>query len=74
MKPQIRKIETLYWFGDIVYLRVADEECRGMITRVEILPGNAIRYEVAWGGETEWKYEMELTTEYVPDYVKESSD
>lgn len=72
MKPQARKVETLYWLGDIVYLRVAGKECKGMITAVAIMDCGT-KYEVSWPAETDWRHAMELTTEYVPDYVSEAS-
>ena len=67
-----RTIETLYWHGDIVYLRVDDCCRRGMVTRVTFSPGATPLYLVTWpgGGETS-HYEVELSSEYVPDYVQQ---
>lgn len=65
----IRNIETRYWPGDVVYLRVNGECVPGMITRLAIVPNGAHSYAVTWRGANEtWHYECELTSEYVPDY------
>ena len=63
-----RHVETLYWIGDIVYLRTRTDKIAGMVTTVSVRP-NGLLYCVGWGTGTEtWHYEMELTAEYVPDF------
>ena len=63
-----RTISTLYWLGDLVYLRVNDEPKPGMITRVTFAASGSYIFAVTWRGGTEtWHFECELTAEYVPD-------
>lgn len=64
-----RTVVSLYWIGDIVFLRVNDERKRGMVTRVNIVAHDAVSYGVTWcGGSETWHYECELTAEYLPDF------
>lgn len=62
------EIETAYWVGDIVYMRVNQEQKPGMVTGISIRP-NGFCYMVTWrgGGET-YHYECELTAEFVPTF------
>jgi hypothetical protein len=63
-----RTIETKYWLGDVVYLRVNDECKPGMVTGVNIRPSGTL-YAVTWrGGSENLHFELELTGEYVPDF------
>lgn len=56
-----------YWMGDIVYLRHASEERRGMVTGVMVIPCGWM-YLVSWEGadNEQSHYEIELSSEYVP--------
>lgn len=65
---KVRDVRAIYWFFDIVYLRVRSEKLTGMITGIALKP-TGLTYAVTWGTGTEtWHYEMELTSEYVPDF------
>lgn len=70
-----RTVDSKYWFGDIVYLRVNDDCKPGMITRVTLNAAGSLLYLITWRGGTETgHFECELSGEYVPDYgVCESS-
>lgn len=62
-----------YGLGDVVYLRLRDEPQRGMVTRVEFRANGGAFFEVSWGSATSsWHYAVELTNEYVPDFVKDT--
>lgn len=64
-----RTINTTYWLGNVVYLRVNDDAVRGMVTSVCITASGAYVYSVTWRGGSETRhYECELTSEYVPDF------
>ena len=57
-----------YWIGATVYHRLVDEKRAGLITGVTFTPEGHY-YWVTWPDLSEAKhYEMELTSEYVPDY------
>lgn len=60
---------TVPWpLGQIVYLRVADEKHRGMITGY-LARDSGISALVTWSDRAETThYPFELTTEYVADY------
>ncbi len=61
-------IMTQYAIADIVYLRVRSERIRGMVTGIVARPCSVLFY-VTWGNGTETAhYEIELSSEYVPDY------
>jgi hypothetical protein len=63
-----RTVVFAYSIGDIVYHRLATEKQRGMVTGLQVRP-SALLYDVVWPNRTETQhYEMELTTEFVPDY------
>jgi hypothetical protein len=65
--------ESVFQLGEIVYLRVKSEHDPGMITGISLRPNNGILYDVSWGTRNETRhFAMELTTEYVPDYAKDS--
>lgn len=62
-----------YGNGDVVYLRVADEPARGMVTAVQFAVNGGVLTRVSWSNRTEtWHYEAELSTEYVPDFAREA--
>lgn len=61
-----------YGLGDVVYLRLRDEPQRGMVTRVEFR-GSGAFFEVSWGSAiSSWHYAIELSSEFVPDFVKDT--
>ncbi len=63
-------IKAKYWLGDVVYQRVAAERLPGMVIRVTVTPAG-VAYAVSFeGGFENTYYEMELTTEYIPEYVE----
>jgi hypothetical protein len=63
-----RVIALRHDMGDIVYHRLATERRKGMITGFTVAPDGAI-YFVTWSDRGETKhFEIELTSEYVPDY------
>lgn len=63
-----RDIKTAYWIGDTVYLRLRADRIPGLVTGVQFYPGNYM-YCITWGTGTDTRhYELELTTEYMPDY------
>lgn len=66
--PVMRRFKTMFWPGDIVYLKVRPDQMPGMVTVVHIPPAG-ITYNVSWadGAETT-HYEMELTREFTPDF------
>ncbi len=65
--------QTPYWIGDIVYLRVADEKRRGMVTGVMFRQGET--YAVTWpDGNEKWHAAIELTSEYIPEWSDETSN
>jgi len=64
-------ITNKYDIGNVVFLRVASEKKRGMITRLMVSGKNSdtIEYNVGWGNNNYgWHYEGELTDEYLPDF------
>lgn len=64
-----RTIQTRYWLGDVVYLRVNGEQIPGMVTRLTMTVSGSVTYGVTWrGGSETWHFDAELTTEYVPDF------
>ncbi len=64
-----RTINAKYWLGDIVFLRVNEDQKPGMITRVNLTAAGSISFCVGWrGGNETWHFECELTSEFVPDY------
>ena len=64
-------IKTNYWFGDTVYLRVNEDKKKGMVVGIHLRPGSQTSYSVCWAGGTETcHYEMELTSEYIPEYAE----
>jgi hypothetical protein len=51
-----------------LYLRVRDEPIRGMVTSIHVHPGSVLYY-VTWGdGESSPHYDIELSSEYMPEY------
>lgn len=64
-----RTINSNYWLGDVVFLRVNEDRKPGMVTRLTICANGAISYAVTWrGGNETFHYDCELTSEYLPDY------
>jgi hypothetical protein len=63
-----REINAKFWFGDIVFLKVAQDRNPGMVTGVILRGNNSTTYEVTWDGGVTLHYDMELTTEFVPDW------
>jgi hypothetical protein len=73
--PECRQLSPLYWFGDIVYLKTRGEKLQGMVTGLQIRPDSRYIYQVTWGHGTESAhYEIELTHEFVPEYVVGQAD
>lgn len=71
----IRSIDTHYWLGDIVYLRMADEPRRGMIACVLARLGGSFIYDVAWGNAQETRhYAEELSREFVPVFTETTTE
>ena len=66
----IHRIESEFWFGDIVYLKVCDEPDRGMVCGVNLRPGNMVTFAIQWGSAIGEHYGFELTREFVPQYPK----
>lgn len=61
-------VQFAYSIGDVVYHRMASERRRGLVTGLGVNPGGKI-YFVTWQDGQEFKhYELELTTEYFPDF------
>jgi hypothetical protein len=68
--PQ-RTIHCAYALGDIVYYRLARERLPGLVTGIKLTP-QGLSYLVSWPDHQEHQhYEMELSTEFVPDYGAE---
>jgi hypothetical protein len=62
------QIRTLYALGQTVFHRLARERAPGLITGLQVYPGGYL-YQVTWPDRSESRhYELELTTEYVPDF------
>lgn len=63
--------KPLFWIGDIVYLIVADEEERGIVTSVDFKEASEL-YQITWGsGGVTYHSEFELTREFIPTYRKQ---
>jgi hypothetical protein len=64
-----------YWVGDIVYRRLALDKEKGMITHVIFDGSDTPKYKVMWAmSPYAIKHtEIELTSEYIPDYDDEST-
>lgn len=63
-----------YTFGDVVYLKIADEPRPGVVTGIITFnPGNVV-YSVTWPGAVSGHYDFELTGEYVPNYGPVNDD
>ncbi len=57
-----------YWIGDIVYHVLSTEIRRGIVTGIKIDPGG-IMYYVTWPDHIEHlHFDIEISSEYVPDY------
>lgn len=67
----LRKIKVELWhaIGEIVYLRVRDEQIKGMVTAAHVFE-SGITYSVCWGddGNETSHYAFELTSEFSPDF------
>lgn len=68
----LRKIDTAFWIGDVVYLRSRDDAMRGIVCGLQAF-GSAsvpcISYQLCWGnGTNTWHYDLELSTQYIPDW------
>ena len=77
MRTEDMKAVTHYvkfYIGDTVYLRLNREEYRGMVTGYNIRP-NGVTYLVSWEDASDTcHYDLELTTEFIPDYNSPNSD
>jgi hypothetical protein len=63
-----RIIPLAYDIGEVVYHRLADERCRGLVTGILVRPTGQ-SYFVTWPDQGESAhYAFELSLEYVPDY------
>lgn len=64
--------------GSVVYLRVAPEEFRGMVTGYMVRPGGMLIYCITWGEDAteKWHWAMELTEDasYKPCTVGGAED
>lgn len=67
-ETKLRTIRTKFWFEDIVYLKVRNDKDRGLITGVTISPCGGIMYEVQWPETWNTHHEIELSSEFEPDY------
>ncbi len=65
---QTRTIQSRYWLGDIVFLRVADEREPGMITGCKFAPHGGLIHCVTFKARDSWHYECELTPTFVPNF------
>lgn len=55
--------------GEVVYLKLRDNEVPGHVTELAFHPGAAPLYGVAWGdGEFTRHYGLELAREFAPRY------
>jgi hypothetical protein len=56
--------------GDVVFLKIRTERIPGMVTAIHIYPGTA-SFMVCWAsdGRETCHYALELTPEFIPDYV-----
>lgn len=62
------EFDVLYDLGAIVYLRIKDERQPGMVTGFTVRQ-NAVIYLVSWpDGNERGHYEMELSSEFVPNF------
>lgn len=59
MKKTI-EVDVDYCIGEVVYLKVSNDNERGMVTSVVICP-QAIMYTVTWNGLVSNHYAMELS-------------
>ena len=51
-----------YKIGESVYLRTGSDREPRLITQITTFPGGK-KYELSWGLETAWHYEIEFTRE-----------
>jgi len=51
-----------YKMGESVYLRTGTDREPRIITQITAFPGGK-KYELSWGLETSWHYEIEFTRE-----------
>ena len=67
-------IYVKFRIGDVVYLKTASEKCKGMVTGLVTSPlGTA--YDVTWeGGYDSRHFDIELTTEFIPDFDSDTVD
>ncbi len=56
-------IDTPFWVGDVVHHRMADDDCPGLVIRVQFSDQHQI-YCVSWRGRSEsWHSAFELQVE-----------
>jgi ribosomal protein L21E len=69
-----RTIYVKFDLGDIVYLKITPEQYKGMVTGISVRPtGNC--YSVTWeDGHESTHYDLELTTEFIPDYSRKNAE
>jgi hypothetical protein len=71
---KIRTIYVKFDLGDIVYLKINPEPYKGMVTGINVSPGGNY-YSVTWeDGHESNHYDMELTTEFIPDYRAKNAE
>lgn len=61
-----RTICPAYWFGEVVFLKVADDPECGMVTKITILPNDCYLFTISWAdGNDSAHYDFELAAEPV---------
>lgn len=59
-------IETEYWFGDIVFLRVNSERNPGMVNTIQLTSEEGILFGVTFKDRHTYHFARELTVDFVP--------
>ena len=57
------RIDSIYGFGDEVYLKSDPDQTLRVVIGIVVKPGNQVLYELACGSESSDHYEFEITTE-----------
>jgi hypothetical protein len=56
-------IDNKFNIGQEVYLKTDADQRLRMVTAIIIRPGNSYSYELTWGTDSRWHYDIEITTE-----------
>lgn len=57
---------TTYTYGDIVYLKTDPEQCERMVIAFTLRPGGVAFYEIGFGADSSFHFDIELSAEPDP--------